>query len=70
MEKNAHANFGDFTIDPNTVEGFDVPGNGSFNFEITQVPVSEPTSLHLIVIGLAPTSWRLRRLFLNKRRTS
>jgi len=55
--------FGDFTIDPNTVESFSVPFNGSFNFEITQVAVPEPISLHLLVIGLAPVSWRLRQLF-------
>jgi hypothetical protein len=53
--------FGGFTIGPESAEGFDVPGDGSFNFEITQVDVPEPTSLHLIVVGLALISWRLRR---------
>jgi hypothetical protein len=54
--------FGDFTIDPNTLESFGVPGDGSFNFEITQAPAPEPLSLHLFVIGLALTGWRLRRM--------
>jgi hypothetical protein len=56
--------FGVFTIDRNTEEGFQVPGTGSFNFEITEVPVPEPISLHVVIIGLAGlalTSWRLRR---------
>ena len=51
--------FGDFTIAPESAEGFDVPGNGSFNLEITQVDVPEPISLQLAVIGLALISWRL-----------
>jgi hypothetical protein len=54
--------FGAFPIGPHTREMFFVPANGSFNFEITQVPVAEPMNLHLFVIGLALTGWRSRRM--------
>ena len=51
--------FGEFTVDPNTVESFQVPGTGSFNFKITEVP--EPSSLAIVgftgLLGLG-YAWR------------